>query len=380
MAEFSFVSGKILGQITELEKISNELKKSYIRVENVSKNLCNFSGEVDKGIREAIKGCLNEIDQQKKTTDAMRKCLYNVTKCYEDTEKKICSQEKSDSSILDALKPFITKSGNTFGANASAEVSNENGTKTAKANAEAYVAKGSIDGGIGDFLLRYGASGAILSANASASASATANKDTIEASAQANAKASLASGEAYAGALGGLIKYKAQGTVCGAQAYAQASASLMHNGVPIPSIGLSANAKASVADGNISGTAGLDKYNVHGKAEGYVVGAEASAKAEVGMMQEKGESPEQSKTVYGAKAEASAGAYLAKGKVTGGFDLFGIKIDASVGGSVGAGAEVKAKATSDSIELGAGLAALLGVNADIKVDWSNFGFDLDFGF
>ena len=62
-----------------------------------------------------------------------------------------------------------------------------------------------------------------------------------------------------------------------------------------------------------------------------------------------------------------------EGKVSGGFTIFGIKIDASIKGKAGgAGLTGAAEATTGGVEgeIGAGLG--LGAGIKIKIDWTNF--------
>ena len=75
----------------------------------------------------------------------------------------------------------------------------------------------------------------------------------------------------------------------------------------------------------------------------------------------------------GAKCKVGAEAYLAQGKVSGGFTIFGINIDAGVTGKAGgAGVNAEGKVTTGGVsgKIGAGLG--LGAGVEISIDWSNF--------
>lgn len=183
--------------------------------------------------------------------------------------------------------------------------------------------------------------------------------------ASASASAYALKGEAEQDQFWGLSKYKASGEVLSANAEAKAYASLSHNGVAVPSFGASGEAKASVASGEVEHTVGLEKYNIHGGAEGYVVGAEANAEAKFGVMEDGS---------YSASLEAGAGAYLAKGEVSAGFTVFGIDIDAKIGGNIGVGGKAGISLETDSFDISAGLSALLGVEAEVSIDWSDIGW------
>lgn len=136
-----------------------------------------------------------------------------------------------------------------------------------------------------------------------------------------------------------------------------------------PAIEAKVKGKASVAEGSVSVQKGTDEFNTHAKAEGTFLGAEAEAKLQVGRVVDE----DTGKVKYGYSAKAGAEAYVAEGKVSGGFTIFGIKIDASIKGKAGgAGLTGSAEATTGGVEgeIGAGLG--LGAGIKIKIDWTNF--------
>lgn len=134
-------------------------------------------------------------------------------------------------------------------------------------------------------------------------------------------------------------------------------ASLMSDGAS--GMGFEAGVKADgavlCAEGNLR--VGPEDYNVHAKAKGKVLDAQAEAKLKAGS--------------EGLEVKTGAEAYVATGELSGGIALLGIKIDATVEGKVGGiGGKVGAKAGPTSVEgeIGAGLA--VGAGIKIKVDWS----------
>ncbi len=122
--------------------------------------------------------------------------------------------------------------------------------------------------------------------------------------------------------------------------------------------GAEASAAANLAEGKVKLQAGTDKNNVHSEYSGSVVGADASAKA--GVYSENGA------TVAKAKAEAEA--YWAKGEVTQGFSIGGVKVDFTLEGMLGVQAEVGGEASLDGASAGVGLGPL-GIK--VKIDWSS---------
>ena len=154
------------------------------------------------------------------------------------------------------------------------------------------------------------------------------------------------------------------------------NASLMKNGKLAPSIGIEGKAEASVVKGEFGIKHGSDKNDVHLKLAGEGLAAEASAKANFGKIESE-DSDGNRVTKYGWETRVGAEAYLAKGKIEGGFKFCGIKVDLSVGGKLGgAGARLGGSITNSSAsgEIGLGFVAGLGIN--VNVDWSNADLDI----
>lgn len=137
------------------------------------------------------------------------------------------------------------------------------------------------------------------------------------------------------------------------------TATLYKHGKLDPSVKAKVEAKAIGAEGKAEGRLGKEDNNIHGEAKGYL----GYAAAEAGLKVDK----------KGAKIEAGAEAYAAKGTVKAGFTILGIKIDGEIEGKAGgAGIGTKAEATSSKASgyIGAGLGLGLGIKVDI--DWSGF--------
>lgn len=166
----------------------------------------------------------------------------------------------------------------------------------------------------------------------------------------------------------GHVKGEVEGSVGNISASGEIGATLFEDGKLQPQIKAELEGKVSVAEGSVDFQAGSDDFNRHAKASGKVLGAEAGVKGGVGFIED-----EDGKKSFGVKGEASAEAYLAEGELSGGFTLFGIKVDASISGKAG-GAGVKAggSATTSGVsgEIGAGLG--LGLGLKLSIDWSDF--------
>lgn len=195
-------------------------------------------------------------------------------------------------------------------------------------------------------------------------------KGEISAEAKVSADGYVAKGKASASY--GLASLAASGTVGAVGASGKIGATLFKNGKLSPSIGASAKAEATAAKGDVKANFGTDENNVHAKASGQVLTAEASAKANVGKIEYE-DSSGNTHTGYGVEAEVGAEAYVAKGSISGGITLFGIDIDVSVEGKAGgAGAKAGGNITNSSASGEIGLGLLVGLGAKVDVDWSDF--------
>ena len=147
---------------------------------------------------------------------------------------------------------------------------------------------------------------------------------------------------------------------------------LFSDGELSPQITAKVKAGVNAAEGSFSTTTGNDNINYHASGHGKVLSAEASGEASLGKIVSTDASGNQTVS-YGVKAEAGAEAYLAQGEISGGFSLFGVKVDLGLGGKAG-GAGVKAggSITTNGVEgsIGAGLG--LGADISLKIDWSGF--------
>lgn len=170
----------------------------------------------------------------------------------------------------------------------------------------------------------------------------------------------------------GYMNSSVTGTVGSVAATGVIGASLFKDGKFTPAIQAEVSVEGSVLSGEIENRIGTEDNNIHAKASGELLGAEAEAGVAIGKITVDGDDGN-SKTAYGVKAEAGAEAYLAEGEVSGGFTIFGIKIDAALEGKAGgagvsAGGSISTAGVSGKIGAGLGL----GAGLEISIDWSNF--------
>lgn len=171
----------------------------------------------------------------------------------------------------------------------------------------------------------------------------------------------------------GLLGGEISGTVGSVGTTGKVGATLFKDGKFSPTLDAKLKAEAAAVKGSAEGKIGTDEHNAHIKGSGTLLGAEAEASGSVGKITYKDETTGQTKTEIGAKGKVGAEAYLAQGKVSGGFTIFGIKIDAGVQGKAGgAGVTAEGKVTTGGVsgKIGAGLG--LGAGLEISIDWSNF--------
>lgn len=275
-----------------------------------------------------------------------------------------------NSDISDSLKDMfkIEKAGSILNASANASAEKIEGKGSASASASASVATGNVEADVLDGIIKVTGTGTALSAEAMAGAGYDVTAGNLAALAKAEASAYELKGELELEALWGLEKFKASGEVNSIAVSAKACASLLKDGMVRPALDMEAEASAAVAKGELEQTLGVDYLNVQAKAEGYAFGAEANAEAKIGWIQE-----DDGETSYGVAADVGAEAYLAKGEVSGGVNLFGIEIMTKAGGGLG-GAEFSAGGhiSTKSLGLSIGIGLLLGVDAEISIDWSDF--------
>lgn len=196
-------------------------------------------------------------------------------------------------------------------------------------------------------------------------------KGEISAGAEASASGHVAQGS-VSGSIG-LFSGKVEGAVGNAAVSGTLGASLMKDGKFSPNISAGVKGEVSAVSGKIGTQFGTENFNHHMQASGKLLAAEAEAKAAAGKITWKDEATGQEVSGWGAEASAGAEAYVAQGSVSGGFTLFGVKIDASLSGKAGgvgakAGGRVHTGGASGEIGLGLGV----GLGLKVNIDWSNF--------
>lgn len=139
-----------------------------------------------------------------------------------------------------------------------------------------------------------------------------------------------------------------------------------------PSINADLSAEVSAIKGQANIKYGDEKYNVHAQAKGELASAKAYAKGGIGFVNYVDKDGNKH-SGFGASGEAGAEAYLAKGSISGGFSIFGIKVDATLSGKAGgAGAKIGGSVTTSGVQGEVGVGLGLGAGVKVGVDWSGF--------
>ncbi len=202
------------------------------------------------------------------------------------------------------------------------------------------------------------ASGDLLGYKLKNSAKAEWNFQKREAGISAKSKLEIYGARGEASLNSGVINNSVQGQLLTGAVTGKVSATLFKDGRLDPSLEAKVSAGGNVVSGKIDQTVGSDDFNYHAGAKGELLTAEAKAGISISK--------------DGVEASAGAEAYVAKGEVSGGFTLFGIRFDASLEGKAGGGGlKAGGSVGKDSVsgELGAGLG--FGGGIKIKIDWSN---------
>ncbi len=155
----------------------------------------------------------------------------------------------------------------------------------------------------------------------------------------------------------------------------EAGINIFQDGSFKPSIGAGIKGEASALNGDLNGQFGSDQYNIHGRAEGKLLGAEAEGRIWFGEIED-----DDGTVKYGFDSKLQAEYYAAQGTVGTGFTLFGIKVDGSITGKLGgAGIGAGVGFSTGGVEGEASLGFLAGLGFKVSVDWSGFempDFDL----
>ena len=213
-----------------------------------------------------------------------------------------------------------------------------------------------FEAGYGDFFVKGDVFGG--SVKTKGKASWDIGKGEFGATTGLTAEAYLAQLEAgYRGKYGELTS---KATVGGTSVKGEIGATLFSGGKFDPQLYAKLKGEAYVYRSEVSGKLGTEDLNLSAKKEKTALGAEGEVKA--GFIRDDDGNKK-------LAAKASGEAYLAKGKISGGIDIFGIKIGATGEAMVGVNGTVGAEVGTDSAQGEIGLGPF---KVKVNVDWSGF--------
>lgn len=365
---------QITVKINSLKTSENSLSTVYSRLNSLQNQINsmssqirhNGSSEAFRSVGSSVSSIASSVGRQKSSISSMKNSLNQIQRIYKNTESKIDlnfhQRRDVDWSQTNSwgLSYYFDTDGWNSNWNSFWNDLKEKG-KFSDSFFEGVVgisgailgvdAQGKLTGQLGYVEAKHGG---YLKWDDDEGEMKVGYKAGVEASAakgKAEGSWGIASGEVEAAAI--------TGAVSGEAAFA-----LMQKGEFDPELKIGAKAEGSVLSGSAKGQLGSDDLNVFGKAEGTLLGAEAEAGIKI--------------SDEGVEGYAGAEAYLAKGEVSGGFEIFGIEVKTTAEGKAGAiGAKAGGSVDGDGATAEIGGSLGLGIGLKVEVDWSQFTDNLD---
>lgn len=359
MSSFEVDYLKLRTRSSDIAYVYRTINMLRQQIENCNSSLryC-LSPSSYENIRKSLSATANSLQQQASHLNSLSAGLGNIATTYSNTENRIKTGKLS---FLDIIKSFSGTASNLINGGSLSD-SWISGSLSGSTSILGIATSGKIKGS----LFGYDVSGG-GKAKWKIDPKTGAIKD---ASAEISGSASVYGAKGSAEGNIGLLSGAVSGSVLNAGVSGSIGASLLKDGKLSPSVSASLKAKANVAEGETRAQFGNKYNNAHVKASGEVLGASAEASGSAGVITYK-DSAGNEVTAIGAKGEVGAEAYLAQGSISGGFTIFGVKIDASATGKAGgAGVSASGQATTNGVSgsIGAGLG--LGAGLSVSVDWS----------
>ena len=370
MSEYTIFFSKIENYSSNMNTIAPYIETYISSIKNIIKNL-SVSDVAQGSIKSNLKNSTEKLEENSKSIKSMADNFGRVVGLYKKTESSVLS-----SRIL-LQKDQKPQSGVVANSKETSAENRENSKGKETTNSAALWKKGA------------GISGTILGIKSAGEASVNffgaswdkkftsgiKYKDgTLDSasliSASGSVEGHLIQGKVKGNA--GLLMGEAKGTVGKISGKGEVGATLYKDGKLAPQLSVSGEASVVGAEGEASVGLGSENNNIHTKASGKLGTAKIKGEAGVGKITYKSEDG-QIRTGYGMKGEVGAEAYVAEGTVSGGLNIFGIKIDVGLTGKFGgagakAGGHVTTGGASGNLHIGAGL----GVGLNVSVDWSKF--------
>lgn len=351
--------------MAEFEVKTESLKKSsesgrtiYLRMDSLSSKIGSVANGIALGstagriVKDELRELAEKTSENAMKTQTIFDSLKNIALCYGRTEEKIGnhSGKKETEDIWTRIwKHYETISGSVA-----------SGVLTKTGSVLGFQTSGTLEGNvIGGSVSR------------KSKAKWDLQKKDAEFGENIEAEGHLAEGKASGNI--GIASGSVKGSVVAAGATGTIGVSLYKDGKLSPSVKAKIKVEGAVAKGDAEAKVGNNENNIHAKASGSVLAGEAAAEGYAGKITYKDETTGTTKTEWGLKGKVGAEAYVAQGKISGGFSICGIKVDIGVSGKAGgAGIAAEGRATTGGVKGKIDLGLGVGGGIEIGVDWSNF--------
>lgn len=363
MSEFTIKPKNTDSVMNDENDISRDLGGYESEIRSIGSSL-GFKIAAEYNLRRRINSAADRVNEHQRVTYRLYSALRDAVNVYERAENAIIGESNPSMGKLENTvgNPGSGAGGGSMGGRADGD-DNDDGFDWSfrNGNVSKHTEIGGVDVG-------YDVEGNLLHVTAEGKVTSEWDIEKGEVSAKVGGKVGFSAADGEISGNIGYLQGNAKGSLLNAEAEGALGLSLFSGGVFAPALYAEASAKANVASGKASAQFGSDENNVHAKAKGALLGAEAKAKAQVGTIVD-----EDGNVKYGAAAEVGAEAYLAQGSIGGGFNLFGIEVDVTVEGKAGgAGVKAGAELTTGAAEGEIGLGFGLGVGLKVEIDWTGF--------
>lgn len=362
MSEYTMFFSKIENCSPNMKKITPVMNTNICSIRRIMGNLC-LSGSAQSAIKQSLKVSIEKLEQNSKSVKGMADNLDKAVSLYKNTEQTIMLRQKLSNIKLPKSQGSIesgskeTKEGENSAAvwkKSAGIVGTILGMKSA-GEASVNLLGGSWNGKFTSGI-KYDEDGKLSSVSL-ISGSVSAEGHCIQGGVKGNI-----------GPLMGSVK----GTAGKISAKGEVGVTLYKDGKLAPQIGIGGELSAVGVEGEAEVGLGTENNNIHGKASGKVGAAKVKGEAGVGKITYETDSGEK-KTGYGVKGEVRAEAYAAEGTVSGGVEIFGIKIDVGLTGKAGGGGvKVGGYATTGGVSGSFHGGLGLGAGIDVSIDWTGF--------
>lgn len=377
MAEISVDTGGMRTQENHLQTVISRLEKVEAELGNINSKIAQYlSSQAYQNIRRKISQASGRMEQNKRAVQSLKEVLHSSRDLYQNTENNVESYFRKSSGVNWSQTGGLTEWTNVIDI-WNAQISRSEKTwsgfskfwndfwKKGEAKDALYQAAFGVSGSIFGKEFTSKITGKILDASLKRGLEATWDIGKGEAKIAYQVKGEVKGADLKVETKYGIFGSETEIGILTGAVSGEAYCALLQDGEFAPGVGLKGKIGGSVLSGKQKFTVGSDDVNAHITAKGDVLTGEMEGSIQAGKIK-----TEDGSYVIGAEAKGEMGAYLAKGEVKGGFDIFGIEIDASLKGKLGFGVDATAGVTSNSATVGIGAAILGGGGFEIKVDWS----------